>query len=401
MALNNLADLSTTAASNTDFRGQSVAGSAGINTIDTMLQNLGSMLARFYDDVGATGTVAGSADAITLTTTSSFQSLANGLFTSFKAAAANTGAATLNVDALGAKAIRRQGDSALEANDMVAGGIYLVRYDTSYNAAAGAWVLLNPAAATISAASTTEVLTGTDASKYATPDSLAALWEKGADVASASTISLGEGGYFHITGTTTITDIDFATPADGRMAMLVFDGALTLTHNATTLVLPSGANITTAAGDSAIIVQDSGDNIKVVAYQRASGAPVGGDTVTLLGTLTTTSGSSQTLSGLTLTNYKFLRAVFNGVSGQYGVRDITLNSVVVVSTADSGNRVYGIVEVDLATGVMTSNLSLSSGGATAGVASTSTLTTASTSVVVAYSSSGSFDAGSVRIYGIR
>jgi hypothetical protein len=60
---------------------------------------------------------------------------------------ANTGAATLNVTvptagALGAKAIRRQGDTALSANDMLANGIYLLRYSSTYNTT-GAWVLLN------------------------------------------------------------------------------------------------------------------------------------------------------------------------------------------------------------------------------------------------------------------
>lgn len=119
-------------------------------------------------------------------------------------------------------------------------------------------------------ASTTEVLTGTNAAKSVTPDSLAALWEKGSDVASSGTISLGEGGFFHITGTTTITDIDFATAKDGRGAWLEFDGALTLTHNATTLNLPGAANITTAAGDRAYVVQDSTDNVHVLAYQRAA-----------------------------------------------------------------------------------------------------------------------------------
>lgn len=123
------------------------------------------------------------------------------------------------------------------------------------------------------AASTTEVLTGTDAEKSVTPDSLAALWEKGADVASAGTLSLGEGGYFHVTGTTTITDIDFATPKDGRWAILVFDGVLTLTHHATTLILPGAANIATAAGDACLVVQDNSDNVKVVWYHRAAQAP--------------------------------------------------------------------------------------------------------------------------------
>lgn len=123
-------------------------------------------------------------------------------------------------------------------------------------------------------ASTTEVLTGTDSSKAVTPDALAALWEKGADVASSGTTSLGEGGYFHITGTTTITDIDWATAKDGRAAWVTFDGILTLTHHATTLKLPGGANITTAANDRACFVQDASDNVICLAYIKADGTAV-------------------------------------------------------------------------------------------------------------------------------
>lgn len=131
------------------------------------------------------------------------------------------------------------------------------------------------------AASTTEVLTGTDTTKGATPDAIAALWEKGSNVASAATVSLGEGGYFHITGTTTITDIDFATAKDGRWAWVVFDGALTLTHNATTLLLPGGANITTAANDTALFIQDASDNVYCAAYIKASGKSVKPSTQTI------------------------------------------------------------------------------------------------------------------------
>jgi len=121
------------------------------------------------------------------------------------------------------------------------------------------------------AASTTEQLTGTDTTKFATADSVAALWEQGSDVASAGTISLGEGGYFNITGTTTITDIDFGTDKAGRRAWVKFAGVLTLTHNATTLILPGGTNITTAAGDTAEFISEGTDNVRCVSYQRASG----------------------------------------------------------------------------------------------------------------------------------
>jgi hypothetical protein len=122
-----------------------------------------------------------------------------------------------------------------------------------------------------SAATASEQLTGTSATVSSTPDSVAALWEQGSDVASSGTISLGEGGYFNVTGTTTITDVDFATDKAGRKAWVKFAGALTLTHNASTLILPTAANITTAAGDTACFVSEGSDVIRCVAYQRANG----------------------------------------------------------------------------------------------------------------------------------
>ena len=144
MAKNTIADLSTTAASNTDVLGQSTAGSANANTIDDFVRNILALLARYYDDVGGQGTVGGTANAITLTSASTYQSLAAGMIVCWKASGTNTGAATLNLDALGAKAIRKKGDTALTAGDILSGGYYLALYDTAFNAAAGAWVLLNP-----------------------------------------------------------------------------------------------------------------------------------------------------------------------------------------------------------------------------------------------------------------
>ena len=125
-------------------------------------------------------------------------------------------------------------------------------------------------------ASTTDVLTGTSASKFATPDSVAALWEQGANVASASAISLGEGGYFVITGTTSITDIDLGTDKAGRTVWLRFSGILTLTHSGTTLILPTSANITTAAGDTACFVSEGSDVVRCLAYLRADGSAIAG-----------------------------------------------------------------------------------------------------------------------------
>jgi hypothetical protein len=73
-----------------------------------------------------------------------------------------------------------------------------------------------------------------------------------------------------ITGTTGITS--FGTSCvDGQIKILEFQGALALT-NSGSLILPSGANITTAAGDTAIVQYTSGTGWRVILYQRASGA---------------------------------------------------------------------------------------------------------------------------------
>lgn len=149
MAKNTIADLDATAANNTDYLGVAAGGTADANTLETIIQSLAAIVARGYGDAGGTGTVGGTADAITLTSVSTYQALEAGLTLAFKAGSANTGAATLNLDGLGAKAIRRQGDSALVANDIIANGRYLIQYDAAYNSTAGAWVLLNPAGATV------------------------------------------------------------------------------------------------------------------------------------------------------------------------------------------------------------------------------------------------------------
>ena len=91
----------------------------------------------------------------------------------------------------------------------------------------------------------------------------------GSDVASATALTLGTGNIFDITGTTTITSI--VTKGIGTSVILQFDGALTLTHHATDLILPSAANITTAAGDIAVFYEYATDDWRCVAYTRADG----------------------------------------------------------------------------------------------------------------------------------
>lgn len=98
-------------------------------------------------------------------------------------------------------------------------------------------------------------------------------WSKGSDVASANGLTLGDdGNYFDITGTTSITSI--VTKAIGTVVVLHFDGILALTHNATDLILPGGANITTASGDEATFVEYATGDWRCTSYTKASGVSV-------------------------------------------------------------------------------------------------------------------------------
>ena len=95
-------------------------------------------------------------------------------------------------------------------------------------------------------------------------------FQKGSDVASATSITVPDEGYFDITGTTTTAG--FSTVNAGIMKMVQFDGALQLTHNSSSFNLPTGANITTAAGDRALFRSEGSGNWRCMWYQRASGA---------------------------------------------------------------------------------------------------------------------------------
>lgn len=153
MAKSYLSDYSPTPASNTDIDGMDSTGATGrVKDGDNYTRSVMSHLAKFYDDLGAVNTVGGTATAITVTAAegwtaygSSANQIDTGTILAIKTGSAATGAATLNVNGIGAKAIRGQGDVAIQANDWIAGAILILRYDASFNGAAGAWVLINPA----------------------------------------------------------------------------------------------------------------------------------------------------------------------------------------------------------------------------------------------------------------
>ena len=99
-------------------------------------------------------------------------------------------------------------------------------------------------------------------------------WSATQTIASATTTDIGAAtsNSVIVSGTTTITGL--GTIAAGAERVVQFSGALTLTHNATSLILPGGASITTAAGDVASFVSLGAGNWRCTGYQKASGQAV-------------------------------------------------------------------------------------------------------------------------------
>lgn len=88
-------------------------------------------------------------------------------------------------------------------------------------------------------------------------------------IASATTCDLGskDSTFLTVSGTTTITGL--GTVSAGIYKFVTFSGALTLTHNATSLILPGAVNITTVAGDTALFLSLGSGNWKCMYYQNA------------------------------------------------------------------------------------------------------------------------------------
>jgi microcystin-dependent protein len=102
------------------------------------------------------------------------------------------------------------------------------------------------------------------------------LSHKGSDIASAATTDIGavEGLFHDITGTTSITSL--GTVRAGILKVLKFEGALTLTHNATSLILPGGTSILTVDGDVGVFISEGSGNWRCVSYTSAGrDAPAG------------------------------------------------------------------------------------------------------------------------------
>lgn len=184
-------DWSTTAANNgSSDSGINFAEGQAPSTVNNSARQVMGRAAEILGDIGGALTAGGTANALTVTANSAFTAYANGLVIALRIATDNSGAATLNVNAIGAKSIRKMtadGEEALAGAELQATGIYLLMYSEALNAAAGGWLLLNPTPADVVVPATTttagivelatdaEAIAKADTERAITPSNLAAL----------------------------------------------------------------------------------------------------------------------------------------------------------------------------------------------------------------------------------
>lgn len=122
------------------------------------------------------------------------------------------------------------------------------------------------------------------------------------------------------------------------------------------------------------------------------------ESMTVLGTLTTTSGASQSLTSLDLTGYKQLLFDFNGVSCSGAGTNFNIGSGQVINGAAAADVFNGNVWLSLWSGIAVAALNAS---ATAQIRTPQTGYSTATTTVAVSVSAGAFDAGSIRIYGVK
>ncbi len=186
--------------------------------------------------------------------------------------------------------------------------------------------------------------------------------------------------------------VDDADAAAQRITLGL--GALATAANVTTAEI-AAATLVTAS--ETIASNNNDTTLPTSAAVKAYADSVAGG-MTVLGTLTTTSGASQSLTSLDLTGYKQLLFDFNGVSCSGAGTNFNIGSGQVINGAAAADVFNGNVWLSLWSGIAVAALNAS---ATAQIRTPQTGYSTATTTVTVSVSAGTFDAGSIRIYGVK
>lgn len=164
-----------------------------------------------------------------------------------------------------------------------------------------------------------------------------------------------------ITGTTTINSFGTAASLNNPVYLIQFSGILTLTYNATSMILPGLANITTAANDCAMVefINSAGYWRMLAYFPSASSGVLGtassknigtsGGTVPLLNANNTWSGA-QSFTGPTYSPEVAFSIIANTITPDLGTgsnfqgiisANVTMNNPVNAQAGQSGVFVIG------------------------------------------------------------
>lgn len=237
-------------------------------TVNDCAREMMAAIKRDWNRSHVTISSTGSANAYVLTYANA-PTLTHGMIFSFKANFTNTGAATVNINALGAVAIvKNDGSTSLVANDIVANQHVHLEYDS----ALAKMVALTPL-------STTATI-GTNTFSGDQTITAGAINTARATVASAATtadIWAADGNQIDWTGTITCTGFP-AAPQAGVSRTLICAGAAPFTAGANMLIagVSSGSTMTCGANDKIIVeaITTTQFHLERVKYVKPDGPTV-------------------------------------------------------------------------------------------------------------------------------
>lgn len=271
--MSDISQWSTSAASNNAAPPDGWPEGQAPSTVNDSAREVMAAVARFYEETQGGLVTTGSGNAYVLTTTSGHAALGDQGLLVFRADRANTGAATLNVDSLGAKGIQ-SGGVTVAANEIIANSIVCVAYNSNNDT----YDLVN----TLSAAQmSTKLGLGSLATKSTVND---ADWS-GTDLAVANG---GTGGSDAATARTNLSaaqddlsNVDFSTLASvAASALEAGDDFLVMDDTAARRIPYSSAGCRVQTKSGATDTIGTGDMNTFIEYTNAGAVAVTLDTGT-------------------------------------------------------------------------------------------------------------------------